>query len=234
MHTPTRGICKRLSTGEQGTWGQMCTLLSPFRSKEAAGKGGPTASRVRSTPQGSGICRPSPARSLGAEAGRQARRAPPATARSRAAAGGRRFPYLEVLEEGGDARDLQAEAPGRAARALDAHGRQGLVQPPSRRGAGAAGQAAPAGQQPEADGQGRAGRPGLHGCGSGARARGAGRGSQLRAGAALPGTSRPPQLRWKVQSFNSSPAPSPPTSSRLCLEGWGEADRPPRHWLRGE
>lgn len=55
----------------------------------------------------------------------------------------------------------------------------------------------------------------------GARAPRAGSGSPLRAGAALPGTSRPPQLARKVQSFNSGPARSAP------------ADRPPRAAPRG-
>lgn len=68
-------------TGESGT--EVHASLS-FREQGSGrkGGGGPTAPMVRSTPQASGICRPRPARSLGAEAGRQAPRAPPATARS--------------------------------------------------------------------------------------------------------------------------------------------------------
>lgn len=193
--------------------GERCwRLLSPCGRGEGAGKEDSLPPTVKATPKESQICGLSWARSLSAEAGRLAAR----SAREDPSDGGS---YLEMLEEGGDARDLQAEAPGGAAGALDAPGGKRLVQPPGRPRAGAGRQAAPGGRQPEAEGQGRAGRPGHHGCGSGARAPGAGRSSQLRAGAALPGTSRPPQLSWKVQSFNSGPAPSPPRPSPRCLQG---------------
>lgn len=183
--------------------GELCKQAAPFFFLSGAmGRGGAPAPRLQSGPGG----------------------------RAARGAGARRSPYLEVLEEGGDARDLQAEAPGGAAGALDAPGRQRLVPPPcSRRRARAAGQAAPGGRQPEAQGQGGPGRPGRHGCGSGARAPGAGRGSPLRAGAALPGTSRPPRLGCKVQSFNSG-RPRAPRGP----EGRGGADRRPRHWLQGK
>lgn len=176
--------------------------------------------------------RPRWARSLGAEC-RRAPRAPPA--RPAAPGGpGAAVPYLEVLEEGGDARDLQAEAPGGAAGALDAPSRQRLVRPPRCLRAGAGRQADREDRQAEAEGRGRAGRRGHHGCGWRARVRGAGRGSQLRAGAALPRTSRLLQLSWKVQSFNSSPGAPGRPPSRRGLEGWGEGDRRPRHWLNGK
>lgn len=134
-------------------------------------------------------------------------------------------PYLEVLEEGGDASDLQAQAPGGAAGALDAPGRQRLVQPSRSSRAGASRQADPGGRQPEAEGQDSAGHPKHHGCRSWARAPGAGRGSLLRAGTALLGTRQPPRLSRKVQSFNycrTLPSDLPPSSpSRGGVRGTG-------------
>lgn len=150
MHTRTLGIGKAalsphrrrlaFSAGKRRVGERCCTFVFPFGSNEAAEKEGSTTSIVKFTPKESGICRPSPARSLGAErlGGRRRARPQPRSAAPGRPRGGRRFPYLEVLEEGGDARDLQAEAPGGAAGALDAHSRQGLVQPPSSRCAGAA------------------------------------------------------------------------------------------------
>lgn len=103
-----------------------------------------------------------------------------------------------------------------------------------RRAAAAARGPPPAMQPPEAASQrhrvrAAPGAPGAMAAGRGARAPGAGRGSPLRAGAALPGTSRPPRLGCKVQSFNSGRP-----RARRGPGGRGEADRRPRHWLQGK
>lgn len=130
-------------------------------------------------------------------------RAPQRQGRTRA----RGCAYLEVLEEGGDARDLQAEAPGGAAGALYAPCRQRLIQAPGSGRAGAGSQAARGGSQPEAEGQGRAGRPGRHGCGSeGARAPGAGQRCQLRTAAGDRAAAATPLAKFN----QATPAPRPP------------------------
>lgn len=65
-------------------------------------------------------------------------------------------PYLEMLEEGGDAGDLQAQAPGGASGAGER-----LVLPAGGGGT-RAGRAAADGRHPEEQGEGRAGRPPHH------------------------------------------------------------------------
>lgn len=132
-------------------------------------------------------------------------------AQARRPSGSRGAPaYLEVLEEGGDARDLQAEAPGGAAGALDAPGRQRLVQPPRRRRrAGPGRQGARRGGQPHAQGERRAGRPGHHGC------------RRARAEAPAPRRGR---AAAATPLESSSLHPRPPRAPRRP-EGRGEGDR---------
>lgn len=122
-------------------------------------------------------------------------------------------PYLEMLEEGGDAGDLEAQAPGGAS-----GGGESLVLPSGGGGGPRPVGAAAGGRHPEEQGEGHAGRPPHHRSGErraqgGRAAAGAGV-SSLPLGGLVPGCAGDGHLRAAETTQESSiiQLPSPPSS----------------------